>query len=176
MGQGSAAYGVAIALAVLFASAVVHKLLLVRVGTAGADPLIARREWTASRARAVALSVASVEAILVLALVLAPAVGLPAAALILLFYARELRKIGWEEPCHCFAVTTLATAGTAVLRDLALAVVSGVAAAIVWSEPGHVQARWSSLLVAVLVLVCVYFGEAGALRHHESGSGGATAA
>ena len=177
MGPGSAAHGVAIALAVLFASAVVHKLLLVRAGTVDADPLIARRAWTARRARAVAMSVAGAEALLVAALLLVPRIGLPAASITLLFYARELRQVAWETPCHCFAVTTRATAGTAVLRDLVLVVAAGAATAIVWAEADGATVRWlAALLVAAATLLAIYLGEAAALRHHESRSGGATAA
>jgi hypothetical protein len=176
MGLGSAAYGVAIALAVLFASAVVHKLMLVRAGTADADPLIARRAWTARRAKTVAACVASGEALLVGALAAMPSAGLAAASLTLLVYGRELRQIRWDAPCHCFAVTTRATAVTAALRDLALAVLAGVSAAIVWVESGGARVGWLSLLVAVATLVGVYLGEAAALRHHQSSSGGATAA
>jgi hypothetical protein len=165
----SAAYGVSIAMALLFASAAVHKLVQVRVGQVANDPLIARRPWTARRAPAVVVTVAAGEAALAVALVAVPRVGLPASAAVLLFYARELHQVAWDTPCHCFAVTTRATTRTAIRRDLALAAATGAATAAVWAEPVGREVRWvQALMLAAAVLAAIYVGETAALHRHKS--------
>ncbi len=149
----SLAYGLALALAVLFGSAAGHKLVAVNAGGAGNHPLVAGRGAFARRPVAVMLGAAAAEAGLAALLVLAPSAGLLLAAAVLATYALELRHIDPDAPCHCFAATTTATARTAIRRNLAVAALSLAAAPFAGGEIDWALALIG--LVAVLAAIAV---------------------
>jgi hypothetical protein len=149
---------VAVAEAVLFASAAVHKVVMVASGTAVGEPLTAKRPLTARHPEAALLAAGAGEAALVAALVRRPRAGLAAATAVLLLYARELRGVEQDAPCHCFAVTTTATARTATVRDVALAGVSATALLASRERPAA-SAPLGAGLVAGALLAAIAAGE-----------------
>ena len=88
--------------AVLLGAAVLHKFSVLSRGTAAAQPLIKVRGLQGRRAAVVLAAGAALEVAVAATLVLAPGPGFLTVAVLLLFYASELRRLAPEENCHCF--------------------------------------------------------------------------
>lgn len=147
--------GMALALAALFAVALVHKLFVLRSGLAERDQLLRSGPFGASlNAGAAAL----LEASTLLALAVARGWGLLAAALLLSAYAWALRGLERDQPCHCFGASSRTRAGVARWRNAGLALLAGVGALATLGADR--SSGFDAVALALLVLAAIAAFEA----------------
>jgi hypothetical protein len=145
------AVGVAWALAILFAFALVHKMRVLRAGSAAEEPVVAAH---ASSRPAAALAVAGLlEAATIAALVAVPAAGLVAAAVLVALYALALRAVPPDAPCHCFGASSSTRSGAAIHRNVALAALAAAAAGLSLAGGDGEPARAFGVALVVLAAI-----------------------
>lgn len=119
--------GAAILLSGLFAAAVFHKVQLLATRSAVSEPLIQVSEWRRTYAAPIIFAALIVELSVAVFLVVEPAWGLTAAAILTAFYAYQMRHLPRNASCRCFGSLTRARSRfMAVRRNVFLAILSGV--------------------------------------------------
>jgi hypothetical protein len=164
---GEIVRAVSLCVALLFVVAVGHKVQILRAGEAAAEPLIKLGGWR-KRHASTAIALAGIaETALAVLLVTVPLVGLVGASLLLVLYAREVRRLPADQPCNCFGGVIRTHAGAAaVRRNAGLAVVT--AAGFVGYATGAVDVAPLSETVAGIALILVgAMAAAEALRRLE---------
>lgn len=120
------ARGVSLFLVGLLVLSVNHKLRVLVAGTAYAEPLLTRG-WRATHPTGALAGATVIEVAVAMALILLPAAGLAASAVLLLFYGREVTRLEGGD-CNCFGSVLPQSPKVARYRNIALAVTSGACA------------------------------------------------
>jgi hypothetical protein len=109
--------------AFLLVLAVAHKVRVLYVRQAGAEPLIELGGWR-KRHPSSAIALAAIgEIALAVVLVAVPIIGSAGVSLLLAFYAREVARLPADQPCNCFGeVLRTHDGGAAIRRNVVLAV------------------------------------------------------
>lgn len=153
--MGSVVIGMAGALACLFALGAVHKLRIVSSGMARLEPLIVVSAARRRHAAGLLTVAATVEGCLAAGLLAAPRAALPVAAILLVLYTFELRRLPGNSACHCFVLSSHSTASAAVRRNIALATLAAAAtAAIVAGAAGDGNVA-HAVAVAIVILAAL---------------------
>jgi energy-coupling factor transporter transmembrane protein EcfT len=114
------ATGLALALCVVFALAIGHKVAILLRGGPVVEPLLQFSAWTKRHARALLAVGACLEAAVIALLLLVPSLGLLVAAALLSGYAFALRRLDPDVSCNCFGSLSSTRAHDAVTRNLLL--------------------------------------------------------
>lgn len=163
---------VSLLVAGMFVVSAVHKLDVLRLGGAALEPVLARHRLGDSTAMAVLALALVVECGLVVLLLLAPGYGFAGAAVLLLLYCTELRRLPAGQGCMCFgAFFDVASSATAIRRNV---VVAAVAAACAVADGGSLvnvgaisEASVGTALIGALTLTAL------ALLQRKGGAVGA---
>jgi hypothetical protein len=150
----------------MFVATVCHKALGLRRGTAIDDPLVASLSASVRVRRLAIVAAGLCELAIVCVCLLEPGWGLVLATVLLVGYAAALHRAGLSV-CDCFGATGLIAHVHAVYRNLALALIDGGTAGVVWMAglapaPGTLALALAILvaspLVATEILTRIGFG------------------
>lgn len=143
-------------IAALFLLAIAHKAQALAGGTQFTTPLIHRIAVLRSYPRAALSAAAATELVLVVLVLIVPAVGLGAMAVLLVGYATALRAIDLDESCACFGEFFEAAGRSgAVLRNALLAAFAGTGSALALAGAVTISAPSDHNVGAALVVSAV---------------------
>lgn len=147
-----ATYGLALALAALFALAAGHKVRVIVSGDHTREPLLRVTGWRRRHARLLLAGAAFVETATAVSLAAWPVAGMALGLALLTAYARELRRLDPKVPCNCFGSISASAAPAAIQRNHLLAFATFVALAAAAVDGGAVEQKAEAVGIAVVVL------------------------